>query len=64
MSRGNGTICVGSGNTASCLNRIAHILLEVVRSLGLLDKLAESLDPLNSDLGRARVSENMPRRIR
>jgi len=38
--------------------------LEVVRSLGLLDKLTESLDPLNSDLGRARISENLPRRIR
>jgi len=38
--------------------------LEVLRSLGLLDTLAESLDPLNSDLGRARVSENMPKRIR
>jgi len=38
--------------------------LEVVRSLGLLDKLTESLDPLNSDLGRARVNENLPRRIR
>jgi len=42
----------------------AASLLEVVRSLGLLDTLAESLDPLNSDLGRARVSENMPKRIR
>jgi len=39
-------------------------LLEVARSLGLLDALTESLDPLNSDLGRARVSENMPKRIR
>jgi len=38
--------------------------LEVVRSLGLLDTLTESLDPLNSDLGRARVNENLPRRIR
>lgn len=38
--------------------------LEVARSLGLLDVLTESLDPLNSDLGRARVSENMPQRIR
>jgi len=38
--------------------------LEVVRSLGLLDSLAESLDPLNSDLGRARFSEHLPRRIR
>ena len=38
--------------------------LEVVRSLGLLDAFKESLDPLNSDLGRMRVSENLPKRIR
>ena len=38
--------------------------LEVLRSLGLLDALTESLDPLNSDLGRARINENLPKRIR
>jgi len=38
--------------------------LEVVRSLGLLDALAESLDPLNTDLGRARVTDKMPQRIK
>ena len=38
--------------------------LEVVRSLGLLDAFTEGLDPLNTDLGRARVNENLPRRIR
>jgi hypothetical protein len=38
--------------------------MEVARSLGLLGKLTESLDPLNSDLGRARVTDNMPKRIR
>jgi len=38
--------------------------LEVLRSLGLLDTMVESLDPLSSDLGRARVNENLPRRIR
>ena len=38
--------------------------LEVVRSLGLLDTFADSLDPLNSDLGRARVTNNLPQRIR
>ena len=38
--------------------------LEVARSLGLLDKLVDSIDPLESDLGRARVSENLPKRIR
>jgi len=38
--------------------------LEVIRSLGLLETLASSLDPLNSDLGRARVDESLPKRIR
>jgi len=38
--------------------------LEVLRSLGLLDNFAESLDPLNNDLGRARINDNMPKRIR
>ena len=38
--------------------------LEVIRSLGLLETLADSLDPLNSDLGRARVDESLPKRIR
>ncbi|MDR0489974.1 MAG: helix-turn-helix domain-containing protein [Oscillospiraceae bacterium] len=42
----------------------AAALLEVVRSLGLLATLVESIDPLNSDLGRARVNENLPRRVR
>jgi len=38
--------------------------LEVVRSLGLLDNVTASLDPLNSDLGRARMSEHLPKRVR
>jgi transcriptional regulator with XRE-family HTH domain len=42
----------------------AAAFLEVVRSLGLLDKFTESLDPLNHDLGRARMTDNMPQRIR
>ena len=38
--------------------------MEVLRSLGLLDNFTECLNPLNSDLGRARVNENLPRRVR
>ena len=38
--------------------------LETVRSLGLLETLTDSLDPLNSDLGRARIDENLPKRIK
>lgn len=38
--------------------------LEVLNSLGLLESFSDSLDPLNSDLGRMRINENMPKRIR
>jgi len=38
--------------------------LEVVKSIGMLDTLSDSLDPLNHDLGRARVTDNLPKRIR
>jgi transcriptional regulator with XRE-family HTH domain len=37
---------------------------EVLRSLGLLAQFTKSLDPMESDLGRARMTENMPKRIR
>ena len=42
----------------------AAAFLEVLKSLGLLSSLTDSLDPLNSDLGRARVNDSLPRRIR
>jgi len=38
--------------------------LEVVKSLGMLDSLTDSLEPLNHDLGRARVTESLPKRVR
>ena len=38
--------------------------LEVLRSLGLLAQLTKSLDPMESDLGRARLTEIMPKRVR
>jgi len=38
--------------------------LEVVKSVGMLDALTDSLEPFNHDLGRARVTENLPKRIR
>jgi len=39
-------------------------LLEVLRSVGLLDALSSSIEPLNHDLGRARVTDSLPKRIR
>ena len=38
--------------------------LEVTRSLGLLESLVDNIDPLNTDLGRARVTDSLPKRIR
>ena len=42
----------------------AAAFLEVLKSLGLLETFKNSLDPLNSDLGRARVNDSLPKRIR
>jgi transcriptional regulator with XRE-family HTH domain len=39
-------------------------LLRVLRALGLLDKIPSALDPFESDLGRLRSDENLPRRVR
>lgn len=39
-------------------------LLRVLRALGLLDKIPGALDPFESDLGRLRSDENLPRRVR
>jgi transcriptional regulator with XRE-family HTH domain len=39
-------------------------LLRVLRSLGTLDTLLKALDPYESDVGRLRSGEELPRRIR
>lgn len=39
-------------------------LLRVLRALGLLDLLGEAFDPHNSDVGRMRSDEELPRRVR
>ena len=39
-------------------------LLRVLRSLGTLDTLLKALDPYESDVGRLRAGEELPRRIR
>jgi transcriptional regulator with XRE-family HTH domain len=38
--------------------------LEVVRSLGLIEPLGTALNPWESDLGRARATLALPKRIR
>ncbi|MBI4940188.1 MAG: helix-turn-helix transcriptional regulator [Actinobacteria bacterium] len=38
--------------------------LNVVRALGQLDRLVTSLDPYETDLGRARADQALPQRVR
>jgi transcriptional regulator with XRE-family HTH domain len=39
-------------------------LLRVARSLGVLEQLAEAVDPHQSDVGRMRADEALPQRVR
>lgn len=39
-------------------------LLRTSRALGIQDLLTEALDPLTSDIGRLRSSQELPRRVR
>ncbi|NUJ89668.1 helix-turn-helix transcriptional regulator [Plantibacter sp. MCCC 1A11337] len=41
-----------------------HIVLRVARALGVLDTLTRALDPLDTDLGRARASQLERKRVR
>ncbi|MGD9793016.1 MAG: helix-turn-helix domain-containing protein [Acidimicrobiia bacterium] len=40
------------------------VLLEVLRALGQLDALVTATDPYETDLGRIRSAENVPKRVR
>ncbi|MDR1016911.1 MAG: helix-turn-helix domain-containing protein [Coriobacteriales bacterium] len=46
------------------LNVSTESFLSVCSSLGILDKLLDALDPYNSDLGRIRADQALPKRIR
>ena len=39
-------------------------LLRVLRALGILENLTRALDPYESDVGRLRAGEELPRRVR
>jgi transcriptional regulator with XRE-family HTH domain len=39
-------------------------LLRVLRALGILENLTRALDPYESDVGRLRSDEELPRRVR
>lgn len=40
------------------------VFLNVARILGTLDRVVEALDPYETDLGRARADEALPKRVR
>jgi transcriptional regulator with XRE-family HTH domain len=39
-------------------------LLRILRALGILENLTRALDPYESDIGRLRSGEELPRRVR
>lgn len=39
-------------------------VLRIARALGVLDQLAEALDPYATDVGRLRADEALPKRVR
>lgn len=39
-------------------------VLSMAWALGVINTMTDSLDPLNSDVGRARSGEQLPRRVR
>ncbi|MGW9631319.1 helix-turn-helix domain-containing protein [Agromyces sp. NPDC055520] len=41
-----------------------HVVLRVARALGILDTLTAALDPLDTDLGRARAGQLERKRVR
>jgi transcriptional regulator with XRE-family HTH domain len=40
------------------------VLLNVARALGVLDRVVDAFDPYETDLGRARADEVLPKRVR
>ena len=40
------------------------VLLDVARALGITDLILEAVDPFQTDLGRARAGQSLPKRVR
>ncbi|MFN6122028.1 MAG: helix-turn-helix domain-containing protein [Actinomycetes bacterium] len=61
-----------AGSTRNTVSRLEHgdpsvgldVVLNVCRALGVLDQLVRSLDPYETELGRARADEILPQRVR
>jgi len=51
LERGDGGVGIGT-------------LLRALRALGVLDSVARALDPYETDVGRLRSDERLPRRVR
>ncbi len=45
-------------------NARLETILRVARVLGVLDDVVSAFDPYNSDIGRLRADERLPRRVR
>lgn len=41
-----------------------EILLRISHALGVLDRLPRALDPYETDLGRLRADDQLPKRVR
>lgn len=61
-----------AGMSRTTLRRLEHgdpavgfdSFLAVARALGQLDRVVQALDPYETDLGRARADEALPKRVR
>lgn len=61
-----------AGTSRSTLRRLEQgdagvsfeTFLNVARSLGILEQIVTATDPYESDIGRARADEALPRRVR
>lgn len=61
-----------AGVSRSTLRRLEHgeatvtleTFLNVIRALGQLERVVEALDPYETDLGRARADQLLPKRVR
>lgn len=60
-----------AGVGPSTLKRIEHgadanfeNVLRIARALGLLDRVIEAFDPAQTDIGRARALDALPKRVR
>lgn len=42
----------------------SEALLRVLRSLGIMDTMVDSLDPYSTDVGKLRMDEALPKRVR